>query len=52
MVKYCTILLVLFFTSCEKEELIDEVRKKIGKVDVVRTGTEKCGYSVTIETNK
>jgi len=51
MTKHLLILSILIFSSCKKEEITEE-RKKLGKVDVIRTDTEKCGYSVVIETPK
>ena len=51
MIKHLLILSILIFASCEKDEITEE-RKKLGKVEVIQTDTEKCGYSVTIETNK
>ena len=51
MTKHLLILSILIFASCKKDEIIEE-RKKLGKVEVIQTGSEKCGYSVVIETNK
>ena len=51
MTKHLLILSILIFASCKKDEITEE-RKKLGKVEVIQTDSEKCGYSVVIETSK